>query len=267
MDEIRYQKKRLQLAPFYPILDVGHGEALHRLERHLSLWQSCEIPFYQLRFKGSIASAYLKLAEALKQSFPDLAIIANDFYELALGHTELFSGFHIGQSDLSLIRTHSQLAKLEAQPRQHRKFCHGLSTHSFEQIRAQIPVPISWDYLALGPCYASKSKGTSAALSFPSFHLAVQAAQEYYQHSPVTDFQLVLIGGINAENIDSLLSRIQKAVKIKTKSKMGRRFLSQDLAKPLQISVAAIQAACKKEEILQITNRVRDYNMQFSQSE
>lgn len=257
---------------FYPILNVSSTSLtdtdFNALKQKLAMWQSCGLTYYQLRAKSISNLEYLKLAENLQSTHPQMQILANDFAKAALSHPKLFCGLHIGQEDLRGLsasdkETREALYNLSRSSCKAKSFILGLSTHKAAQIRFALTAEdaIAWDYIALGPCFATSSKTQKtleAALprlpSTPSisasspisqiplekFTEALETLLTIKQDKSLKSKQipetLVLIGGIRASNITDLFQRAKIA----------------EAAKFFRIVPAAIQAAENKQEIAQI---------------
>ncbi len=239
---------------FYPILNF-EADIFSSLQL-LSLWQRLGLTYYQLRAKNTSPSDYMQAAKELKAAFSDLHIIANDHAKVALEHPDIFSGLHLGQEDFASLgkemikalteRTGQRFPEREEQGR---SYLLGLSTHNSLQIQTALDpnsaVHLPWSYLALGPCFptSSKPQGKDPVLSREEFIKAVTAFMALpFEKRPA----LVLIGGIEAANLQRLLTRLLVA--------------STDIApeKRVKPSVAAIGVAREQgqmEVILQLLNR------------
>ena len=237
------------------------------------MWQKCGLRYYQLRAKSLSEAEYLKLALELKESYPQMKIVANDFARLALYASSIFHGLHLGQEDL-LQLTQSEREAMESLCSQNQSFKRhsksnpfilGLSTHGKKQIQSalQRENKIFWDYIALGPCFAghsktqrspkkernSKTEKESTFLNHPpplsakEFQEAIESflriKEEKRTEGKWISEEIVFIGGIRAQNFSQL---------------MQRPGISQ-LAKSFRILPAAIQAAESKEEIMQLLKK------------
>ena len=273
-------------APLYPILNIpysfsiapgGTGSlgTLDALKQKLAMWQSCGLTYFQLRAKSISALEYLRLAEKLQAAYPQMQILANDFAKAALSEPQLFCGLHLGQEDLRELKnsdkkTRDALYNLSHETKTKSKtFILGLSTHGAAQIQKALTREdaIAWDYIALGPCFATSSKtqgsldrpsrasavspppsnSPSPPLSLPEFAEALEIFLEVLLE-PLPSFKqknsgtkqglqtLVLIGGIRAQNIAELFQR------------PGITKITQSF----RIMPAVIQAAEDKQEIMQI---------------
>ena len=175
---------RFVLPKIYPITDralsgLSHSEQVRRLiDGGASL--------IQLRDKtASPVDFYNAAVEAvtLAQSF-GVSLIINDRVDIALAAGA--DGVHLGQDDL---------------PPQHaRKILGpdaiiGFSTHSVEQARAAIALPV--DYIAIGPIFSTTTKTDAEPV------IGLDGLRE--ARSVVGDRPLVAIGGINRTNVGSVL--------------------------------------------------------------
>ena len=212
------------------------------------MWESCSLDFCQLRAKKAKPQEYIQLGQSLRQHNPRMRLIANDFAKEAVENTEIFSGLHLGQEDLKGLEETTK-EKLIEKSRKKEGFILGLSTHNSKQIQRAVETPFCWDYLALGPCFPtlSKRKNLSPVLDIQTFNHAVQemyifAKKEIKKMKSKTPdgisqenpLGLVFIGGIQTQNISSLLQKIQ--------------FLPRPL--PFSAVIAAIQAVKAKQDLL-----------------
>ena len=173
----------LKLARIYPITDVqisgiSHAEQVKKLiaggagivqlrEKHASPRE-----FYES------AAAALKIA---KES--GVKIIINDRVDIALALKA--DGVHLGQDDLSPENAREILGP---------DAIIGFSTHSLEQVRQALRLPV--DYIAIGPIFQTLTKeNPDAPLGLNGLHRV---------RSIIGDMPLVAIGGINANNLASV---------------------------------------------------------------
>ena len=229
-------------ARLYPILDLENSTNIDDLHKPLTLWQECGITYYQLRAKQLQASEYLQLAQNLCQAHPKLHILANDFAEQALDHPSVFSGLHLGQEDWTQlnidVKRHLIERKRSASP-----FVAGLSTHNALQMEhalnqdKQARQHISWDYLALGPCFTTTSKNASTLPALSDTVLA--KAIITFAKLSTSKQTLVLIGGIKNNNIAPLLQLVSKLLDNRTK-----------------IAIASIQAIRNRDELIRILGKL-----------
>ena len=222
----------------YPILDLGSQEG--PLEKQLSLWKQWGLSYYQLRAKGVTGDEYSSIALTLKQEFPDLHIIANDFADEAIHHPDLFSGLHLGQEDLQQLGFRSSTRRLLAQrcSSNEDSFILGISTHNSEEIVSTLlseeEIPLPWSYIALGPCFPSQSKKSQKNDALFKNELLAEAVRVFARQNSQrsTELALVLIGGITRDNAKSLFHVVHS---------VSPRIL------PV---IAAIQSARKKDTFL-----------------
>lgn len=175
---------RFILPKIYPITDralsgLSHAEQVRRLiDGGASL--------IQLRDKTASTAEFYKAAVesvALARNF-EVKIIINDRVDIALAAGA--HGVHLGQDDL---------------PPEHARVILGadaligFSTHSVEQARAAVSLPI--DYVAIGPIFSTLTKSDAQP--------AVGLEDLRRARSEMEDFPLVAIGGINGSNITSVL--------------------------------------------------------------
>jgi thiamine-phosphate pyrophosphorylase len=105
--------------------------------------------FLQIRSKHASSAAFLSMCEdvvALAAKF-DATVIVNDRADIAkLSHA---SGVHVGQEDLNPVSVRRVLDMGAIV---------GLSTHSAEQVRDAMNLPV--DYIAVGPVFGTSTKDT-----------------------------------------------------------------------------------------------------------
>lgn len=181
----------------YPILDRQAFEAAAKKPNELiALWFDLGIHTFQIRNKQATEADYLEFARKIKDAFPEAKIIANDFARLALQHPEVFQALHLGQEDWAGL-TESERSDLVRVC--HQGFKLGLSTHNLTQFKASLLLPLA--YTAMGPVMptASKPNGTDPVLG-----LAEQ--ESLLQEAARASRQVVVIGGINAGNLQKVLS-------------------------------------------------------------
>jgi thiamine-phosphate pyrophosphorylase len=149
--------------------------------------------FIQLREKVAAPGEWIDDAIAAVRfaKAAGVRIIVNDRVDLAIAADA--DGVHLGQDDLP--------------PRVARKLLGkgaiiGLSTHSLEQIREAVEMPV--DYIGVGPIFDTSSKKNPD----PSVGLRLieQAKHE------IGDLPLVAIGGIGPTNVDKVFAAGADAV-------------------------------------------------------
>lgn len=173
------------LPKIYPITDVRasgipHAEQVEKLIRGGA-------KFIQLREKHSSSRDFYDSAERsitiARQN--DVRIIINDRVDIALALKA--GGVHLGQDDLPPEYARGILGA---------DAIIGFSTHSVPQ--AIEALSLSINYLAAGPIFATQSKeNTDAPLGLAGLAEVRKA---------IGDFPLVAIGGITAENLQSVFN-------------------------------------------------------------
>jgi thiamine-phosphate pyrophosphorylase len=147
----------------------------------------CNVRYLQLRMKNAPRDSVLKTARAIRAITHGTAtrFIVND--DLAVAIESDADGLHLGQGDMPIEearRTWNSPGKRI-----------GLSTHSAEQARQA--VDRSPDYIGVGPVFPTPTKANAGRALGP------EEVGRIVQESPLT---AVAIGGINAENLSSLLA-------------------------------------------------------------
>ena len=176
----------------YPILNFNFStDSLSTAQALIIDWQTFGIKHFQLRIKDTKFDKYRDLAHSIKQKFPTLHIIANDYADSVL-FPEIFSGIHVGQADF-LNLDQSQVKRLGDRPA---SMILGISTNLLIEFQQAADNPIGFDYIAVGPVFPTKSKIDSRAVPDQSrlekiFGWTIQN----YRKS------IVLIGGINSRQI------------------------------------------------------------------
>ena len=120
--------------------------------------------------------------------------IINDRADIAIAAGA--DGVHLGQNDISI----GQARKLQLRP-----MIVGISTHSTDELKSavqQMPT-----YIALGPAFGTSTKPD---LKIAGIDYIIQANQILFG----TAIASVAIGGINLENIDSVLKAGAKSIAI-----------------------------------------------------
>ena len=169
----------------YPITDVrisgiSHAEQVERLI-------AGGATLIQLRDKHAGPNDFYNAAvEAIRIARThSIRIIINDRVDIALAAKA--DGVHLGQDDLPPRAARSILGE---------NAIIGFSTHSIEQARAALELPV--DYIALGPIFPTKTKED------PDDIVGLDGLREV-RHI-VGEIPLVAIGGIADENLLSVLS-------------------------------------------------------------
>ena len=175
---------KITIPKVYPITDT-HISGLSHLEQVRRL-VSGGASLIQLRDKSAGAGAFYDAAvEAISYAHEHgVKIIINDRADIALAARA--DGVHLGQDDLSPTHARSLLGA---------DAIIGFSTHSVEQARAALDLPI--DYLAIGPIFATSTKAD------PDPVVGIEgltAVRKLVSHLP-----LVAIGGIDRQNAAAVL--------------------------------------------------------------
>jgi thiamine-phosphate pyrophosphorylase len=179
------ETRNLKLPPVYPITDtllsgLSHAEQVRRLI-------AGGATFIQLREKRLPAATFFEDAdEAVRIArAAGVKIVINDRVDVAICTGA--DGVHLGQDDMPVDAARRLMGEDKII---------GYSTHSIEQARAAVSLPV--DYIAIGPVFATSTKDdTSPAVGLDGVR-AVSSA--------VGSIPLVAIGGINSENIADVLA-------------------------------------------------------------
>jgi thiamine-phosphate pyrophosphorylase len=141
--------------------------------------------YIQLRMKKSPRAEILARARNLRSITrgTETRFIVNDDPQLALECAA--DGVHLGQDDMPLPQARARFPELAV---------FGLSTHSERQ--AADAAALAPDYCGVGPVYATPTK------DIPDPELGPERAGAIIRPAP---FTTVAIGGINAENLDTVL--------------------------------------------------------------
>ncbi|MEQ9364912.1 MAG: thiamine phosphate synthase [Leptospirales bacterium] len=227
-------------------------------------WRAAgNVPYYQLRAKGLGDQDYVRLARQLREAVPELALFANDCIAATADSTfadragtGVFSGLHLGQEDLRGLGADAldRLAKLR---RERPDFILGLSTHGVEQLRSAclgkgLQGGISgsgglWSYLALGPCFPTRSKptGRDPVLTAEQIHACLELLADVLRASgSPRGFPLVLIGGVNSSNIEELL----------------KIYAAAPGAGLIRIVVAGIESGLDASQISDLIEKIQKYS-------
>lgn len=139
----------------------------------------------QLREKhASPQEFYYAASEAIKiAKIYKVPIIINDRVDIALALEA--DGVHLGQDDMPPAMARAMLGESAVI---------GFSTHSLEQARAALKLPV--DYIAFGPIFETKTKDGAEAV------VGLNGLREI--RDAIDDFPLVAIGGINGDNLSSV---------------------------------------------------------------
>lgn len=173
------------LPKIYPITDtrlvnLSHAEQVKRLTRGGA-------KLIQLREKyDSPKNFYEQAKDALEIARKyDVKIIINDRVDIALALKA--DGVHLGQDDISPEYARKILGE---------KAIIGFSTHNLKQAVEAVKLPI--DYVAIGPIFATKTKGN------PDKIIGIEMIKKVRE--AIGDFPLVAIGGIGLRNFREVLN-------------------------------------------------------------
>ena len=176
---------RLDLPKIYPITDtrisgLSHLEQVRRLANGGAT-------FIQLRDKIAPAGEFFRTASRAVDFAKSvgLRIVINDRVDLAIALGA--DGVHLGQDDLPPIHARRLLGDERTI---------GFSTHTIEQVRAALELPV--DYIAFGPIFGtSTKKNPDPVVGIDGLRSAREIAK---------DIPLVAIGGITRSNVAEVLS-------------------------------------------------------------
>jgi thiamine-phosphate pyrophosphorylase len=175
----------LQLPKVYPITDrsiasLTHSEQVRRLI-------AGGATLVQLREKNDVSGTFYQDACAALQIARNAGttLIVNDRVDVALAIGA--DGVHLGQADLPVIAARKLLGS---------KAIIGYSTHTLDQVKAALDLPI--DYVAFGPIFKTSSKINPDPI--------VGVGQLREAKSIAGALPLVGIGGIQGSNLAQVLS-------------------------------------------------------------
>ena len=196
----------------YAIADVGvlaaQGVELRELAEGL---RAAGVGVVQLRDKAGSPQEVLRAAAVLREVFAGTGclLVMNDRADLAV--IAGFGGVHVGQGDLGVedVRRVGRLSEPTHRMEQGRdewgtqSFVLGVSTHTKEELREA--ERSSADYVAVGPVFATGTKGDAAA---------VVGLEGVRRARALTGKPLVAIGGITTENAASVVEAGADAVAV-----------------------------------------------------
>ena len=175
---------RISLPKIYPITDarlsgLSHAEQVRRLA-------AGGATLVQVREKHSSPREFYREAEeALRVARESgVRLVVNDRADIALAIGA--DGVHLGQDDLPPAAAREMLGE---------RAVIGFSTHSVEQARAAVELPV--DYLAIGPIFQTSSKENPDPL------VGLEGLRRVRQ--VVGQIPLVAIGGVRPENVPEIL--------------------------------------------------------------
>lgn len=172
------------LPKVYPITDVCLSGVSHAAQVQSLIDGGAN--FIQLREKYlAPKDFYFEAEKALEIARRNnVKIIINDRVDIALASKA--DGVHLGQDDLPPEKAREILGE---------NTIIGFSTHNIKQAIAAIKLPV--DYIAIGPVFATKTKEN------PDEIVGLENVKKVRE--AIGDFPLVAIGGINYENLQSVL--------------------------------------------------------------
>jgi thiamine-phosphate pyrophosphorylase len=171
----------VKLPRIYPLTDVGLSGLSHA--EQVELLSRGGATLIQLREKHMPAREFYEQAKNAVR--PGVQLIINDRVDLALAVGA--HGVHLGQDDMPPDAARKLLGP---------NAVIGYSTHNIEQAIAATKLPI--DYLAIGPIFATTTKGDTAPVLGLDGLRAVRHA--------IGAFPLVAIGGITHANARDVIA-------------------------------------------------------------
>ena len=208
----------------YPILDLDSCKKRGVKPIDLSgVWSDLGLRYYQLRAKSITGDKYIELAGELKNKRPELNIIANDFFEIALDNQDIFSGVHLGQDDFNSLdyQNKNELMRIAVDEMEKKiddtNFITGISTHNIEQVQtfshynadAEI-LSIPWKYIAIGPIMQTESKpqGKDPVLTnLNRRDIFSYLSEKCFKKNTTKHLIIVLIGGLRSSNLKQIISQ------------------------------------------------------------
>jgi thiamine-phosphate pyrophosphorylase len=179
-----FQVLTFQIPAIYPITDarmsgLSHAEQVRRMIEGGAT-------FIQLRDKDVAPREFHKAAaEVIEIARPrGVRIIINDRVDIAL--VLKADGVHLGQEDMPPEAARSILGD---------RAIIGFSTHSLEQVRAALKLPI--DYVAFGPIFPTRTKTNADGV------VGLEGLRQVRHIAG--NLPLVAIGGITGENVRSVI--------------------------------------------------------------
>jgi thiamine-phosphate pyrophosphorylase len=173
------------LPKIYPITDRPIAGLPH--EEQIELLINGGSEFIQLRDKDASSREFFEMAQAcLKITREKNAkLIVNDRVDIAMILEA--DGVHLGQDDLHPEQARRLLGK---------EAIIGISTHTIEQVRAALKLPV--DYVAFGPIFGTKTKANHHAV------VGIEGLKRVRE--VIGNLPLVAIGGIDLENLQEVFA-------------------------------------------------------------
>ncbi len=172
------------LPKIFPITDTGISGLSHSEQTRRLILGGAR--FIQLREKTASSFDFYSAAEesikTAKQT--NTRILINDRIDIAIAVGA--DGVHLGQSDLHPVEARKLLGE---------QSIIGFSTHNLNQAIEAVKFPV--DYIAIGPIFPTKTKENANHV------VGIEGVRRV--RSAIGEFPLVAIGGIKAENFQSVL--------------------------------------------------------------
>lgn len=175
----------ITLPRIYPITDKRISRISHIEQAERLIAGGAQM--IQLREKQDSPREFYETAKQVVElaSVYHVPIIINDRVDIALAVGA--AGVHLGQDDMPPELARKILGK---------RALIGFSTHSVEQAREAIELPV--DYIAFGPIFRTDTKENPDAV------VGLDALSEV--RAAIGDFPLVAIGGIGENNFSAVLA-------------------------------------------------------------
>jgi thiamine-phosphate pyrophosphorylase len=155
--------------------------------------------FIQIRSKHSASGAFLEMCEDLvaRARKAGATVIVNDRADIA--KLCAADGVHVGQGDLDPASVRGILGGSAIV---------GVSTHSTDQVRAALKMPV--DYIAVGPVFGTSTKATGYGdVGLTAVSDAVALVRSAGAETPI-----VAIGGITLERAPAVIAAGAAAVAV-----------------------------------------------------
>lgn len=176
---------RLSLPKIYPLTDAALSGSTHA-EQVVALTEG-GARFVQIREKNAPSDEfYNSVIECIQAAeATGTKIIVNDRVDIATAAGA--NGVHLGQMDLPPAEARKLLGE---------EALIGISTHSIEQVRQALEMPV--DYIAFGPIWPTRTKENPDPIVGLAMLIEVKRI--------AGPLPVVAIGGINASNLAATLS-------------------------------------------------------------
>lgn len=189
---------------FYPILDracfVSERDPIVAITRFGEELVRAGAALIQYRDKSADVQRMLSCARELRRITQERArLIINDRFDICLAVQA--EGVHLGQDDVSPAGARAVLDQVQTKEGERRIL--GFSTHNLAQVQKADAMPI--DYIAVGPVFATRSKGNPDP---------VIGLEGVCQARASTAKPLVAIGGITRKNCREVMDAGADAVAV-----------------------------------------------------